>query len=192
MTSPETFVRVRRADFNDAGAIGRVHIESWRSSYRGILPGEYLDGMSDVRHAAMWSDVLNKQPANRATFVADSNSEGIVGFADCAPERSGIAQAGEITAIYLLPAWQRKGLGRGLVANAARHLAAHEFEHLVIRALRENPWRKFYETIGGTLAGERDIKFAGENLKEVNYVWNDIAEILLIDFVGAHRQSGPA
>jgi len=182
-------VRVRRAAFDDAAAIGHVHIESWRAAYRGILAAEYLDGMSDVRHAAMWSDVLNKQAPNRATFVAEADGEGIVGFADCGPERSGIARTGEITAIYVLPAWQRRGLGRGLVASAARHLAAHEFEQLVIWALRDNPWRAFYGAIGGRVASEREIRFAGQPLQEVCYAWVDIAELLLLDY-GFGRTGG--
>jgi HAD superfamily hydrolase (TIGR01509 family) len=39
-------VRVREATPADAGAIARVHIESWRSTYRGIVPDEYLESLS--------------------------------------------------------------------------------------------------------------------------------------------------
>ena len=42
---------VRVADFDDAAGIGDVHVVGWRSAYRGILPDDYLDGMSDIRQA---------------------------------------------------------------------------------------------------------------------------------------------
>jgi hypothetical protein len=35
---------VREANAGDAAAIARLHVESWRATYRGILRDEYLDG----------------------------------------------------------------------------------------------------------------------------------------------------
>ena len=35
---------VRYATIDDAG-IGRVHAESWRGAYRGIVPNDFLDSI---------------------------------------------------------------------------------------------------------------------------------------------------
>ncbi len=39
-------VIVRDATSADAPAIARIHIDSWRSTYRGIVPHEYLAELS--------------------------------------------------------------------------------------------------------------------------------------------------
>ena len=113
---------IRRAELNDAAPIARVHVDSWRSSYQGLLPDAYLDTLSEIRVAASWSEILKRRNRSGATFVADAEAEGVVGFADCGPERGGPPATGEITTLYLLDEWQQRGLGRRLVATAARHL----------------------------------------------------------------------
>ena len=43
---------VRRARPGDAAAIGAVHVSAWRNTYAGVLPDDYLAGLSPLRHAA--------------------------------------------------------------------------------------------------------------------------------------------
>ncbi len=172
---------IRRAELNDAAPIARVHVDSWRSSYQGLLPDAYLDTLSEIRVAASWSEILKRRNRSGATFVADAEAEGVVGFADCGPERGGRPATGEITTLYLLDEWQQRGLGRRLVATAARHLAAGGAEHLAIWVLANNDARGFYETLDGHPDGERQIRFAGVELGEVCYRWPDIRALLLID-----------
>ena len=242
---------IRRADFDDAPGIGRVKLESWRVTYGEFLPDEYLDGMSDVRHAAMWSEVLSKGDRIGATFIAEDDDQGVIGFADCAPSKvaqedddgdddgdtnqetsgdgghtAGSAaddgdvtgtgdsagdrgnqdpapggqagqggqddqddhglslRSGEIGSIYVLPNWQRQGVGRGFIANAARHLASYEFQTLVVWVLHDDPARAFYEKLGGDACALREIQFIDTTLVQVCYQWLDISELVLIDLTG--------
>jgi hypothetical protein len=41
MRMPEA-VTIRRAVREDARAIARVHVDSWRTTYRGIVPEEHI------------------------------------------------------------------------------------------------------------------------------------------------------
>ena len=252
---------IRRADFDDAPGIGRVQLESWRVTYGEFLPDEYLDGMSDVRHAAMWSEVLSKGDRIGATFIAEDDDQGVIGFADCAPSKvaqeddendedvgdtdrgtpgeggrtagsaaddedvtgthnpagdrgnqdpapsgqggqggqddqgdqddqddqddlGGSLRSGEIGSIYVLPNWQRQGVGRGFIANAARHLASYEFQTLVVWVLHDDPARAFYEKLGGDACALREIQFIDTTLVQVCYQWLDISELVLIDLTG--------
>ena len=106
---------IRAAAFEDAARLGRVHVETWRAAYCGILADDYLDSMSDIRHAAYWARILDDADRGAGTFIAESAQDGIVGFADCEPERAGPPGFGEVMALYLLPAWQHRGTGRRLV-----------------------------------------------------------------------------
>jgi hypothetical protein len=46
---------VRRAEPQDAPAVARVHVASWRQAYRGLLPQEYLDSLSIEARTTTWA-----------------------------------------------------------------------------------------------------------------------------------------
>lgn len=45
---------------------------------------------------------------------------------------------------------------------------------LIVWVLKENPYRKFYEGLGGVLAEEKEIEIGGVMLPEVAYRWGDV------------------
>ena len=45
---------VRQAEIGDAAAIARVHVASWRTTYRGLLPDEFLDSLDEGRYTERW------------------------------------------------------------------------------------------------------------------------------------------
>ena len=175
---------VRLADFDDAAGIGNVHVVGWRAAYRDILPDEYLEGMSDIRHSAFWAEVLDTEGRTGATFIAEAEGgDGIVGFADCgADRRAGDPAAGEIFALYVLPKWFRHGNGRTLVEACAGHLAVGGATALTIRVLKRNESAcAFYEALGGVAEDKHAIAIAGMELVEVNYRWDDIRHLAGLD-----------
>ena len=165
---------IRAAAFEDAARLGRVHVETWRAAYCGILADDYLDSMSDIRHAAYWARILDDADRGAGTFIAESAQDGIVGFADCGPERAGPPGFGEVMALYLLPAWQHRGTGRRLVRACAVHLAGEGFSGLAIWTLQDNPARGFYDALGGTLAETRQTQIGGVTMVEQCYRWPDL------------------
>lgn len=173
---------IRPAALPDAARLGQLHVEIWRASYRGILPGPYLDSLSDVRHAAFWARILDDPDRAAGVFVAEVQHEGVVGFADSGPERGGGPGWGEVMALYLLPGWQRQGLGRRLVAACSEHLLHHGHDALAIWALRDNPARRFYEAIKGRAAESRPTRIGGAVLIEQCYRWPDITVPLNLDY----------
>ena len=154
-------------------------LEVWRAAYRGLLPEEFLEGLSDIHHSAHWAEVLDSEDRVGATFIAEAEADGIVGFADCGPERAAAeAKNGEVTAIYILPAWQRKGVGTNLMETCAGHLAVGGAETLAVWVLEANrPAGEFYEALGGVPSETREITFAGEELSEQCYRWADISAL---------------
>ena len=166
----------RAADFSDAAGIAAVHIAGWRAAYAGIIDEEYLEGLSDIRQAAHWAELLDRDGRAGATFIAETAGDGIVGFGDCGPERgAGGSTAGEITALYVLPARQRRGIGRALVASCARWLVEGGVTGLAIWVLADNgPARSFYAALGGETCESRPVRVAGATLNEVCYRWGEL------------------
>ena len=49
---------VREAMPCDAAAIARVHVDAWRTTYRGIVPDEYLSSLSYEKSQQRWERLL--------------------------------------------------------------------------------------------------------------------------------------
>jgi hypothetical protein len=62
--------RIRRAMPGDARGIARVHVETWRSAYAGILPDQVIEQMSVDDKAAAWRRLIQRQDAVEAVVVA--------------------------------------------------------------------------------------------------------------------------
>jgi hypothetical protein len=51
-------VNIRQAILSDARAVAEVHVQSWRSAYRGLVPDEYLQARSVDQREAVWHSVI--------------------------------------------------------------------------------------------------------------------------------------
>jgi len=97
-----------------------------------------------------------------------------VGFAAAGRDRSGNPQyQGELTAIYILQAYQHSGIGRQLVRTVAERLAEMEMHSMQVWVLEANPACQFYEQLGGQRVGAKEIAIGGTCLVEVAYGWAD-------------------
>ena len=166
---------VRAANSADAGSIARVHIDSWRTTYAGVVPAEYLANLSYERRESRWYETLTADQHATSIFVAEQGGN-VVGFATGGPERDGdITYRGELYAIYLLEEHQNRGLGRQLVSAVARSLLADGFSSMLVWVLEDNHGaRLFYESLGGELVGRKTVAIGGRDLVELSYGWKDI------------------
>ena len=172
-------IRIRSANPADAGAVARVHVDSWRTTYAGIVPAEYLAGLSYQVSESRWTHTLTTGQPDTSNFVAETAGGEIVGFAGGGPEREGNrTYPGELYVIYLLEEYQRKGVGRRLVSAVARRLLTDGFDSMLVWVLADNhPGRRFYESLGSTLVGRKTVTIGGTDLVEMSYGWMDVADL---------------
>jgi ribosomal protein S18 acetylase RimI-like enzyme len=172
-------VTVRRAQPEDAAAIARVQVDTWRSTYRGIVPDSYLDGLSYQTSQENWERGVSDPEHRTTVFVADDESAGVVGFAACGAARdTGWGFAGELYAIYLNRNMQRKGMGRSMVLSVAQDLKSRGFDSMLVWVLEDNPYKRFYESIGGRLLGAKEITMGGTRLRESGFGWSSIDSLI--------------
>ncbi|KYD10308.1 GNAT family N-acetyltransferase [Caldibacillus debilis] len=167
---------IRRANPSDAKGIARVHVDSWRTTYAGIVPDGYLQRLSYESREKLWQAEI----ARSAVFVAENEQAQIIGFASGGKERTGKypGYEGELYAIYLLKEHQRKGIGKKLVRAVAEDLLRQGFSSMTVAVLKENPSRFFYESIGGIRIGAEEIEIGGKKLEEWIYGWKDLRSFL--------------
>lgn len=163
---------IRPAAPDDVDAIARVHIASWITTYRGLMPDSVLDNQSFERRRDWWKSVVNER--GQQVLVAEEDHQ-IVGFAYFGAERENDPiYRGELYAIYLLSDYQQKGLGRLLVKSSAQGLLGLGMSNMLLWVLSKNPARRFYEKLGGVYLRDKPLEIGGVNLQESAYGWDDI------------------
>jgi GNAT superfamily N-acetyltransferase len=177
---PTPDLLIRRGVVDDAKEASRLHAETWRTSYRGLVPDALLDGLADDRWETGWRRAFESMDPTRVVHVAEIGGR-IVGFAGGGRARASApaGYTGEVYAIYVRPECQRQGIGRVLLRAAAEGLVERGLVPIVIWTLFNNPQsRGFYESRGGTVIGEKRDAFDGYVLHEVAYGWRDPAPLL--------------
>lgn len=165
---------VRSAEVDDAPGIAKVHVETWRTTYTGIIPQDYIDNMTVENRTVVWARLLQRSGAGFTTLVSEDHDQRIVGFVSGGPLRHKDPRyQGEVSALYVQRSHQRNQHGKRLFLAAANRLAGFGLRGLFVWVLAENPARRFYEELGGEQVTETTRMFAGKPLMEVGYGWNE-------------------
>ena len=170
---------VRPARVADAPAISRVHRESWRTTYAGILPLEVIAREAGRKSEDSWRGWLEQADRASATLVAERPGEGIVGFSFCGPARAPLeGLEAEIYALYVLQVHQRRGVGRELVRASARHFVRLGLFGFYLWVLKANRARFFYDALGGEVVAEKTERLGGHPFNEIAYAWHDLTQLV--------------
>jgi GNAT superfamily N-acetyltransferase len=165
-------VKIREGLPEDASTIAQVHLASWKSTYPGIIPQAYIDGLRWEDGAARWATRLTEK--TNTVFVVEDDA-GVFGFAAGGSIMHPVeGYDGELGAIYLLASHQGKGAGAALVRKLAGELRRQGFRNMAVWALKENPACGFYQRMAGVQVAEQMIEIGGVTLPELAFGWPDI------------------
>lgn len=164
---------IRPAALDDAAAIARVHTESWRVSYRGILPDAVLDQIDVGQRRTSRERILTTPGALHLVAYEVSSGE-IVGFCDAGASRSP-GYAGEVYAIYFAHRAKRYGLGTEMFDQVRDWLPSRGMHSMIVWVLANNPHaRRFYEAVGGRIGHTKQTRVAGFPVIEQAYLWDRV------------------
>ncbi|MGG0452603.1 hypothetical protein ABEY82_19735 [Priestia megaterium] len=62
---------IRQGRIGDEAGIANVHVESWKSTYKGLVPNSFLDSLSAEKRKPVWK----KQLESNSIFVAEENGQ---------------------------------------------------------------------------------------------------------------------
>ncbi|MEN9518982.1 MAG: hypothetical protein RLZZ381_1570 [Cyanobacteriota bacterium] len=171
---------IREATYSDVPAISKVHVDTWKTTYRGIVPDEHLANLSYERRENGWYQILNcASEDGNFTYIAEDEAGEIVGLVNGGLERTGDpVYRGELTAIYIRQSYQRKGIGRGFVRVVAERLSQLNISSMLVWVLVDNPACQFYAALGGKIVHEKELTIGGKLLFEVAYGWVNIENLI--------------
>jgi len=74
---------------------------------------------------------------------------------------------------------QGKGISSKLTLEVAKHLKSKGFKSMTVWVLAKNPYKRFYERLGGKLTGKKIIEIGGDKLEELKYTWEDLDSLIV-------------
>ena len=168
---------VRQARLDDAQAIAKIEIDTWRSTYPGLLPDRVLLNMSGRRQTSSWASFLRHRPED--VWVAQHPQHGLVGFGNCGAQRDNtVDYGGEVYTLYVLPDLQGRGFGRLLLGALFQRLESAGHGSALVWVVRGNPARFFYERLGGKQVMHRPIPVGGQPVEAIAYGWRSFEPVL--------------
>lgn len=142
---------VRTAARDDAVAISRIRVDTWRAAYAGLVPQEMLDALDAEaeaeRRIARWDE--GSVDPKVVELIAEANGVP-AGWAALGPSMDDdLARNGQLFAIYARPEYWSLGVGHALMITAERHLRAAGYRRAHLWVLDGNTRAAaFYEAHG--------------------------------------------
>ena len=162
---------VRVAKAADAKKIARIHVDTWRVTWRGPAPDAVLKKPSVKRRETFWRQRLKL--GKGAVFVIESGD--VVGFCEFVPSRDKDTDpktVGEIAALYVVSDHWHMGAGKVLCYHALDQARKKSCQAIILWVLASNTRAmRFYESLGFVRDGAVKIETAsdGSNLYEMRY-----------------------
>ena len=117
-------MRIRQASPQDAQGLAEVHALSWQAAYAGLIDPQFLKTRTLQRSLETF-----KRNGCAEIWLAEQ-ADKIVGFCRIGREEDNGELLGEIVALYLLPQFQRQGIGKRLMQTGIDSCGSAAIPHL--------------------------------------------------------------
>ncbi|GHU80091.1 N-acetyltransferase [Clostridia bacterium] len=160
------YIHIRKAVLTDAASLAEIQSFSWAAAYAEIIPDEAIQ-KQNLNRRERWESILSGAHNTFIAFLGDKPA-GFAGLSPCRDE--GMAYVGEIVAIYLHPAYWRKGIGRYLLRFSISWLREQGYAEVVLWTLEDNvSAHRFYEACGMYKDGGRKELTIGKPLSVIRF-----------------------
>lgn len=172
-------ITLREAQFSDYMAIAKLHADSWRLNYRGILSDEYLDNDVEKDRLDTWYERLKSPGKNQLVTVA-AFDEHIAGF--CCVFLNDDPDFGSLVDnFHVAKNMQRSGIGKMLIKESVKKIhdkANTQKMYLWVFEANKNA-RIVYERLHGICFETIEKKNEdGTTSKTCRYIWDDVSKLL--------------
>jgi L-amino acid N-acyltransferase YncA len=168
---------IRQAEIEDAAAIAHVQVESWNTTYAGIVSDIFLSSLNKEERTLRWQEQILAD--NTSIFVAEDET-GVFGFAAGGEIREKLeGYDAELYAIYLLHERQKRGVGRTLCLTLASALQTSGYKSMLVWVLEQNPSVSFYECLGAVQIARKVINIGEADLQELAFGWPSLDRLVV-------------
>ena len=183
-------VQVRLARPDDAVAVARIQLSTWRTAYAAVIPASVLDALGEDDAAVQWRSAIVEPPTPLHRVLVAFEGEVAVGFAAIGPavpedlvgpghESEALPASGAwnrdalaVSTLLVEPRWGRRGHGSRLLAAVADVAREDGFTRALAWVLdADAATRKFLESAGWAPDGVgRVLDMDGTDVDEIRLV----------------------
>ncbi|MGJ3192088.1 GNAT family N-acetyltransferase [Paenarthrobacter sp. FR1] len=150
---------VRGAEPADAPGMAKVHVDTWRETYRGLMSDEVLDdpGLLEFREK-FWTAALTDSRYEQNSVAVASHEDTVIGIAMSGPIPDSAEESQQLYVLYAYAAFHGSGVGEALL-NAVIDPAAPAFLWVADPNPRAQAfYRKHGFVADGTVNIEDDVR----------------------------------
>ncbi|QUR94471.1 GNAT family N-acetyltransferase [Macrococcoides canis] len=152
--------KIRNMTEDDISKIQHIAKLSWHDTYEGIIPRHIQENFLDIAYS---TSMLEKRLAMTHMYVAEYSGK-VTGFANFSkPDDQHIS---ELTAIYILPDYQRLGIGLALLEYGISTLEQIRNIDVIVEKANFKGYN-FYKKLGFEVLDEFEEDFDGHMLKSI-------------------------
>lgn len=163
-------MRIRWFHESDARALAALHVASWESAYRGIIPDSAFEHFTVDRREQHFLKAMAEATEETAVLEEGGSLRGFATIGASRDDDTRRENAGEIWGIYIDPHHWRQGFGRRLVEWSVEELRSRGHKVVTLWVLKGNEHAgRFYEAMGFILDGAKKEVNIGAPLVSVRY-----------------------
>ncbi|WP_018924988.1 GNAT family N-acetyltransferase [Salsuginibacillus kocurii] len=165
-------VTIRPMRPGDGLGVSRVHVDSWRATYDGVVPATYLASLNALENEGEREGTIFSGHEPGYVAADAENEQDILGFIAGGNPRTSEEEEypladKEIYELYLLEEIQKQGIGSRLLYQLLNDFKEEdEAETWLVRVLVANPCLPFYDGLEPTYVKKDTIVLDGEELEE--------------------------
>lgn len=160
-------IKIRRAVPNDAKAITTINVTTWKQAYKGLLPDNILAkrNVTEERIEKIKQAIKDKDKI----YLVGEYDNNVVGFLIGGKPRDDFPFEYEIISFYVLPQYQKQGIGHALFNEFKKTINNSTFYLYVLE--KNIRGISFYEKNGGKFepAYTKPIPLENVDKKELLY-----------------------
>lgn len=159
-------MKVRRALTQDVAYMAWIEEQVWRSHADHSEVPMQADAIAERMYLR-----CNDLAAHDFFFLVENDDGEVIGFAAAGlPDLRSFAEyRGELDRLYILPAYQRQGLGRMLVQTVIEEFFNRGVTSFYTWVCLNGAGPQFFDELGGVRLGERTQTIGNSRLPEIAY-----------------------
>lgn len=171
-------LKIIKASEEEIKNIARIYVNSWRTTYHGLVPDDYLDNLSYQEAEQKWFNFLNNKN-EPFIYIAINHAGKMIGFA-AGKSIDDEKFEGELYALYLLKESRGLGVGKRLVSAIAKHFKEEGITSMMVWVMEQNKsGLGFYERMGGKKYLCRKSEFGEMVVDDVAYGWKEVSVLCM-------------
>lgn len=153
---------IREMNENDIEGKAYVHYKSWHETYTGLVSDKYMKNITLEKCV----DIAKRYSENTVVAIIDDKVVGFACYGQSRDEDLANKNTGELMAIYIIKAYQGRGIGKLMVNACFQKLSS--YKKVSVWVLSENyNTIGFYKSFGFEADGTKRLIKLGEPIKEM-------------------------